>query len=336
MIDLRSDTVTKPSKGMLSAMVNAEVGDDVYSDDPTVNALEERVAELFGKEAGLFTPTGSLSNQLGIRLLVKPGEELILDQTAHIARAELGAAAAFSGITTRTWMSVNGKLIASVALKLAHPDAGPYLVSTKAIAVENTHNFGGGTVQNIDEIKKLSEGAKALGLTMHLDGARIWNAHIATGSKFSEFGEFFDTVSVCFSKGLGAPIGSMLLSDKARIKEARIWRKRYGAGMRQVGLLAAAANYALDHNLELLARDHENATKIAIACGLPKPDTNIVALDLSDYSFNAAEFVEILKREGILAGALGLNFVRFVTHMDLTDKDIDKTCEVLKRTLVAK
>lgn len=335
MIDLRSDTVTRPSKEMLAAMISAPVGDDVYGDDPTVNAFEDKVANLFGKTAGLFTPTGSLSNQLGIRLLVKPGEELILDQTAHIARAELGAAAAFSGITTRTWMSVNGKLIASVPLKLAHPDAGPYLVSTKAIAVENTHNFGGGTVQSIEEIKKLSEGAKALGLTMHLDGARIWNAHIASGTSFQEYGKYFETISVCFSKGLGAPIGSMLLSDQDRIKEARVWRKRYGAGMRQIGLLAAAADYALEHNLKLLERDHQNAKIIAQACGLPEPETNIVALDVSKYPFSAAEFAEILKQNGILAGALGVDFVRLVTHMDLTDSEIKTTCEVLKRTLVA-
>ena len=335
MIDLRSDTVTKPSAEMLSAMVNAKVGDDVYGDDPTVNALEERVAEMFGKEAGLFTSTGSLSNQLGIRLLVKPGEELILDQTAHIARAELGAAAAFSGITTRTWLSVHGHLIAESALKLAHPDAGPYLVSTKAIAVEDTHNFGGGTVQSISEIKKLHEGAQHLKLTMHLDGARIWNAHVATGTSFKEFGKYFDTISVCFSKGLGAPIGSMLLSNKDRIAEARVWRKRYGAGMRQVGLLAAAANYALDHNIERLAKDHENAAKIAEACGLPKPDTNIVALDVSKYPFHANQYVATLKENGLLAGALGLDFVRFVTHMDLTNEDVNKACEILKRTLVS-
>lgn len=335
MIDLRSDTVTKPSKEMLAAMVAAPVGDDVYEDDPTVNAFETKVADLFGKEAGLFTPTGSLSNQLGIRLLVKPGEELILDQTAHIARAELGAAAAFSGITTRTWMSVNGKLIASIPLKLAHPDAGPYLVSTKAIAIENTHNFGGGTVQSIDEIKKLHEGAKSLGLAMHLDGARIWNAHIASGTSFKEYGQYFETISVCFSKGLGAPIGSMLLSDKERIKEARVWRKRYGAGMRQVGLLAAAADYALSNNLTSLERDHQNAKLIAKACGLPEPETNIVALDVSNFSFNASEYAATLRQHGILAGALGRDFVRLVTHMDLTDQDIEKTTEVLKRTLVA-
>jgi len=335
MIDLRSDTVTRPSKEMLEAMIKSPVGDDVYGDDPTVNALEERVASMFGKEAGLFTPTGSLSNQLGIRLLVKPGEELILDQTAHIARAELGAAAAFSGITTRTFPSIKGKLNAQTALELAHPDAGPYLVSTKAIAVEDTHNFGGGTVQSIDEIKKLYLGAQEMNLPLHMDGARIWNAHVASGTALTEYGKYFETFSVCFSKGLGAPIGSMLLTTKEKVAEARIWRKRYGAGMRQIGLLAGAINYALDHNINRLKIDHQNAAKIAEAVGLPKPDTNIVALDLSKYPFDAAQYATILKENGILAGALGPNFVRLVTHMDLTDEDIQTACEVLKRTLVA-
>ena len=335
MIDLRSDTVTKPSAAMLDAMMSSAVGDDVYGDDPTVNALEERVAAMFGKEAGLFSPTGSLSNQLGIRLLVKPGEELILDQTAHIARAELGAAAAFSGITTRTFPSIKGKLNAQTALELAHPDAGPYLVSTKAIAVEDTHNFGGGTVQSIDEIKKLYLGAQEMNLPLHMDGARIWNAHVASGTALTEYGKYFETFSVCFSKGLGAPIGSMLLTTKAKVAEARIWRKRYGAGMRQIGLLAGAINYALDHNINRLKIDHQNAAKIAEAVGLPKPDTNIVALDVSKYPFDAAQYATILKENGILAGALGKNFVRLVTHMDLSDADIEKTCEVLKRTLVA-
>jgi threonine aldolase len=267
---------------------------------------------------------------------VKPGEELILDQTAHIARAELGAAAAFSGITTRTFPSINGRLNADTALALAHPDAGPYLVSTKAIAVEDTHNFGGGTVQSLDEIQKLYKGAQEMKLPLHLDGARIWNAHVASGIKFSEYGKYFETMSVCFSKGLGAPIGSMMLSTKEKIAEARIWRKRYGAGMRQIGLLAGAINYALDHNIERLKEDHNRAAVIASACGLSKPDTNIVALDVSEYPFDAVQFAGILKDNGILAGALGKNFVRLVTHKDLTDSDIEQTCEVLKRTLVAK
>ena len=335
MIDLRSDTVTRPSKAMLDSMMRAEVGDDVYGDDPTANSLEDRVAEMFGKEAGLFCPTGSLANQLGIRTLVAPGEELILDQTAHIARAELGAAAVFSGITTRTWQSDKGRLIASDALALAHPDAGPYLVSTTAIAIENTHNFGGGTIQSIEEIKKIHDGARAMKLSLHLDGARIWNAHVETGIAFSEYGKYFDTISVCLSKGLGAPVGSVLVSTKERIAKARIWRKRYGAGMRQIGILAAAGHYALDNNIKLLARDHDNAKKLAHACGLPAPDTNIVAIDVSDYPFNASEYAATLKANGILAGALGPNFVRLVTHMDLTDEDIQSACEVLKRTLVA-
>ena len=335
MIDLRSDTVTRPSKAMLDAMMHAEVGDDVYGDDPTANSLEARVAEMFGKEAGLFCPTGSLANQLGIRTLVSPGEELILDQTAHIARAELGAAAVFSGITTRTWHSNKGKLIADDALALAHPDAGPYLVSTTAIAVENTHNFGGGTIQSIEEIKKLHDGARAMKLSLHLDGARIWNAHVETKIAFSEYGQYFDTVSVCLSKGLGAPVGSVLVSTHERIAKARIWRKRYGAGMRQIGILAAAGHYALDNNIKLLARDHANAKKLAEACGLTAPDTNIVAIDVSDYPFNASEYATTLKANGILAGALGPNFVRLVTHLDLTDEDIQIACDVLKRTLVA-
>ena len=335
MIDLRSDTVTRPSKAMLDAMIRAEVGDDVYGDDPTANSLESRVAEMFGKEAGLFCPTGSLANQLGIRTLVSPGEELILDQTAHIARAELGAAAVFSGITTRTWHSNKGKLIADDALALAHPDAGPYLVSTTAIAVENTHNFGGGTIQSIEQIKKLHDGARAMKLSLHLDGARIWNAHVETNIAFSEYGKYFDTISVCLSKGLGAPVGSVLISTHERIAKARIWRKRYGAGMRQIGILAAAGHYALDNNIKLLTRDHANARKLAAACGFTAPDTNIVAIDVSDYPFNASEYAATLKSNGILAGALGPNFVRLVTHMDLTDDDVETACKVLKRTLVA-
>jgi threonine aldolase len=342
MIDLRSDTVTKPTPAMREAMMSAAVGDDVYGDDPTVNLLEEKVAEMFGKEAGLFTPTGSLANQLGIRTLVKPGEELMLDITAHIARAELGAAATFSGITTRTWESENGKLKASDALKFAHPNAGPYLVSTKAIAVENTHNFGGGTVQDIKEIEKLREGANELGLALHLDGARIWNAHVASKVSFMEYGKYFDTISVCLSKGLGAPVGSVLISNKERIAEARIWRKRYGAGMRQIGILAAAGIYAIENHIPDLQKDHDRAQKLAQA--ISKIDstfidpvnvpTNIVALNLKALGKPAAQVSATLKEKGLLAGALGVHFLRLVTHRDLTDGDIDQAIEILKSTLV--
>lgn len=343
-IDLRSDTVTKPSEAMRAAMASAEVGDDVYGDDPTVNSLEERVAAMFGHEAGLFSPTGSLANQLAIRTLIKPGEELLVETRSHIVRAELGAAATFSGITTRTWPSVDGLLKADAPLAIAHENAGPYLVSTKAIAVENTHNFGGGTVQPIDEIAKLSAAAHARGIAMHLDGARIWNAHVASGVSFVEYGRHFDTISVCLSKGLGAPIGSVMISTKERVAEARIWRKRYGAGMRQVGIIAAAGHYALDNNVARLADDHARAKKIAVALAELEPSlvdpakvvTNIVGLDLSKVGITAAELSTRCKEAGLWISALGPHYARLVTHLDFDDAHCEESIEILKRALVAK
>ena len=337
MIDLRSDTVTRPSAGMREAMAKAPVGDDVYGDDPTVNSLEERVAELFGMEAALFTPTGSLANQLAIRMLVAPGEELLCETTSHIARAELGAAAVFSGITTRTWPSQRGQLRASDPLAIAHPNAGPYLVSTTAIAVENTHNFGGGTVQSIEEIKKLRTTSQAMGIALHLDGARIWNAHIASGVGLKDFGAHVDTLSVCLSKGLGAPVGSLMISTKERIARARVWRKRYGGGMRQVGILAAAGHYALDNNITRLTDDHFRAKKLAEACHKTVSstidpttvETNIVALDITGATINAAEFAARAKEKGLLLSALGPNFVRLVTHLDIDDEATEKAGKIL-------
>lgn len=347
-IDLRSDTVTRPSAAMREAISSAAVGDDVYGDDPTVNSLEERVAALFGHEAALFCPTGSLANQLAIRTLVKPGEELLVETRSHIVRAELGAAATFSGITTRTWPAEDGLLRAEDPLAIAHENAGPYLVSTKAIAVENTHNFGGGTVQPIAEIEKLSVAARARGITMHLDGARIWNAHVASRVSFAEYGKHFDTISVCLSKGLGAPVGSLMISTKERIQEARIWRKRYGAGMRQVGILAAAGHYALDHNIARLAEDHLRAQKIAVALAAidsslvdpKKVATNIVGLELSKVGITAGELASRCKEAGLWISALGPHYARLVTHLDFDDAQCDQAIEIfqviLKSALVAK
>ena len=342
-IDLRSDTVTRPSQAMRQAMATAEVGDDVYSDDPTVNSLEERVAALFGKEAGVFTPTGSLANQLAIRMLVAPGEELIAETNSHIVRAELGAAAVFSGITTRTWPAKNGLLVAADALEIARPNSGPYLVSTTAIAVENTHNFGGGTVQPLEEIKALRKGADEIGVALHLDGARIWNAHVASGVAFSEYGKYFDTISVCLSKGLGAPIGSVMLSTKERVTKARIWRKRYGAGMRQVGLLAGAAHYALDNNIARLSEDHRRAKELAVAiAAIDKSfvdpalvETNIVGLDLANAPYTAAELATRCREAGLWISALGPKYARLVTHLDFDDEQCAGAIEILKRVLVA-
>ncbi len=341
LIDLRSDTVTKPSDGMREAMAKALVGDDVYGEDPTINSLEERVAKLFGKEAALFCPSGSLANQLAIRMLVAPGEELITETNSHIVRAELGAGAVFSGITTRTWLASRGLLSADDAINIARPDSGPYLVSTTAIAVENTHNFGGGTVQPISEIRKLREESEKLGIALHLDGARIWNAHIASGVELIEYGKYFDTLSVCLSKGLGAPVGSLMIASKERVAKARQWRKRYGGGMRQAGIVAAAGHYALDNNLPLLKVDHVRAKSIASAVAAVAPkvidpatvDTNIVGLELATLKISASELSNQLKEKGILAGALGPKYLRLVTHLDLTDRDIEVVNQILPQLL---
>lgn len=340
-VDLRSDTVTTPSAPMRQAMMNAAVGDDVYGEDPTVNRLEAYVAELLGHEAALFTPTGSLANQLGIRLLVKPGEELLCDVDAHVVRAELGAAATFSGITTRTWHHPRGLLDAASVLDMMRPAAGPYLVSTTAVALENTHNFGGGTVQPLEEIAALRKATSALGVAMHLDGARLWNAHVATGISLRDYACHFDTVSVCLSKGLGAPVGSLLLSSAARIAEARQWRKRYGGGMRQVGILAAAGLYALEHNIERLADDHRRAKELAHACHQAAPksvdpalvQTNIVGLNLDGLNKDATAVARECKEAGVIVSALGPRYVRLVTHLDLNDQDIAQASTVLSKVL---
>ena len=340
-IDLRSDTLTKPSEGMRLAMAGAEVGDDVYGEDPTVNSLEERVAKMFGKEAGLFTPTGSMANQLGIRLLVKPGEELLCEEDAHVVRAELGAGAAQGGITTRTWHAERGLLNAVDPIRMARPDAGAYLVSTTAIAIENTHNFGGGTVQSITEIASLRSQCKELGISLHLDGARIWNAHIASGTPLLEYGKYFETISVCLSKGLGAPIGSVLLSTKENIAVARVWRKRLGAGMRQVGVLASAAHYALDHNITRLAEDHRHAQILAKAIHSVSPDvvdpkyvdSNIVGLNLKSHRLDASQASAALREEGVLSGALGPKYLRLVTHLDVSTEQIEIAATKLAKIL---
>jgi threonine aldolase len=331
VVDLRSDTVTRPSQGMRAAMAQADVGDDVYGEDPTVTALEEEVAQLLGFEAGLFVPSGSLGNQLGIRLLVRPGQELVCDSLAHLARAELGAAAVFSGITFRTWRATRGVLDVDALRDLITPDAGPYLVSTAAVSVENTHNFGGGTVQPAEQLRAVVALARSNGLGLHLDGARLWNAHIATGTPLDGLTAGFDTASVCLSKGLGAPVGSVLVSSAARIAEARVWRKRYGAGMRQVGILAAAGRYALQHNLGRLADDHARARRLAEELGADPASapTNIVVLDVAD----AASVAVQAAADGVLVSALGPRFLRLVTHLDVDDDDVARAIGVLKRLL---
>lgn len=340
MIDLRSDTVTRPTPGMRSAMAEAAVGDDVYGEDPTVNALEARVAAMLGHEAGLFVPTGSLGNQLGVRLLVPAGAELLCDQLAHVVRAELGAHAALGGVTTRTWSAPRGRLDPATVIAMAAPDAGPYLVSTAAVAVEDTHNFGGGTVQDLADMLTLRAWADEAGIALHLDGARLWNAHAATGVPLAETAGLFDTATVCLSKGLGAPVGSVLVSSTERIAHARVWRKRYGAGMRQVGILAAAGDYALDHHLSRLSEDHVRARRLADAIAAVRPDvvdprevdTNIVVLDLSSGP-TAPELAAAAGERGVAVSVLGARTARLVTHLDVDDAGVERASEVLSGLL---
>jgi threonine aldolase len=263
-----------------------------------------------------------------MRLLVRPGEELVCDSLAHVARAEFGSAAVFSGITFRTWKASRGQLDVEAIRELIAPDAGPYLVSTAAIEVENTHNFGGGTVQPIEQVAAVAELARAHRLGLHLDGARLWNAHVASGVPMAELAAPFDTVSVCLSKGLGSPVGSVLASTAERIAQARVWRKGYGAGMRQVGVLAAAGRYALAHHLARLADDHARARRLAEALGGDPAHvpTNIVVLDVAD----ATELAGKARAAGVLSSALGPRVLRLVTHLDVDDDAIDRAIDVLR------
>lgn len=327
MIDLRSDTLTRPTEAMRAAMASAEVGDDVYGEDPTVTLLEERVAETFGHEAALFMPTGSMSNVLAVRALVEPGQEVLCESSAHIARAELGAHGAYSGVTMRTWTHPRGHVDLPAVRALHAPDMGPFFVRTTAISVENTHNFAGGTVIPLDLLRDLREHATGVGAGIHLDGARIWNAHVATGTALADYGAIADVMSVCLSKGLGAPVGSLMLGSRDVVAEARVWRKRMGGGMRQVGVLAAAGLHALDHHVERLADDHVHARLLAEACGVDPAtvETNIVVVERSD----AADFVVRAAAAGVRVATVGPTTVRMVTHLDVTRDDAERAAAAL-------
>lgn len=339
MIDLRSDTVTKPTQGMREAMFAAEVGDDVYDEDPTVHELERRTAELLGHEAGLFCSTGSLANLLGVRLLVEPGQEVLCDVGAHIARAEMGAHAAVHGLTMRTFPSVRGRLDVDQVREIISPDAGPYLVSTAAVAAENTHNFGGGRIQDLEQLQAVGALCRENGLGYHLDGARLWNAHVATGVPLDTYGRLFDTVSVCYSKGMGAPVGSVLVSTADKIARARVQRKRLGGGWRQAGMLAAAALYALDHHLQRLADDHAAARAFAEtlsehsapAVDLETLSTNIVVVDTG--SAPAGPIAAAAVEQGVRVSALGPHLIRAVTHLDVTTDEAAEAGRIVGKLL---
>ena len=337
-VDLRSDTVTRPTPAMRQAMAEAEVGDDVYGEDPTVNALEAEVAALFGHEAALFVPSGSMGNQIGLRLLAEPGQEILCDSDAHIVTYEMGATAALFGLGTRTVPGERGRFALDPYLRQVRPRDW-HTVQTAVIAVENTHNRGGGTVQPLAELTALRSAADESGIGLHCDGARIWNAHIASGVSLREYGVLFDTVSVCLSKGLGAPVGSVLVSSAARIERSRVLRKRLGGGMRQAGILAAAGRYALAHHVRRLADDHERARRLAAALqttGLTAEDdveTNIVVLELTGTAHVAAELAGRARELGVLVSVVSPIRIRLLTHLDVDDDAVDRAATVLVKLL---
>lgn len=337
MIDLRSDTVTRPTAAMREVMARAVVGDDVYGEDPSINELEAATAAALGHEAGLFCPSGIAANQIGIQQLLGPGEELLAESSAHILRAEAGALGALTGATTRTWRGERGLVDVDAIVDLIAPRTSAYLVATKAIAVENTHNFGGGTIQPLDRLQALRGIADERGLLLHLDGARLWNAHVATGVPLDVYGRLFDTVSVCFSKGLGAPVGSVLVSSAARIGAARVTRRRFGGAMRQAGMLAAAASHAWRHHLADLALDHERAGALAGALAQVAPpvvdrvgvQTNIVVMDLSGSRWQAPALAAAAQDRGVLISVLTDRIARVVTHRDVDDAAVARAADVL-------
>ncbi|MDW8362355.1 MAG: low-specificity L-threonine aldolase [Myxococcales bacterium] len=335
VVDLRSDTVTRPTPAMRRAMADAEVGDDVFGDDPTVRRLEERVAELLGKAAALFVPTGTMANQIAVQLHARRGDEALAPEGAHVVVYESAAAAAWGGVQFRE-IAGGGLFDVEAMERLVQPDAY-YLARTRLLVVENTHNRAGGRIFPQPVFERVAHRAHELGLAVHLDGARLWNASVATGRSPEDLAAPADTVSVCFSKGLGAPVGSALAGPAELIAEARRIRKRMGGGMRQAGILCAAALYALDHHVARLAEDHDNARALADALarhGVPiehPVETNMVVLTSS--LPNSAQIVERAAREGVLVGAIDAHRVRCVTHLDVNREGVLRAAEVLARLL---
>jgi threonine aldolase len=337
VLDFRSDTATRPTPGMRKAMAEAEVGDDVQGEDPTINRLQQRLAEMLGKEAALFVPSGTMSNQIGVRVHCRPGDEFLCEAGCHIYNYEQGAFAQLSGLVARTVEGRFGVLELEQLRDLIRPENQHY-VRTRLICLENTHNRGGGRVLPYEGVKAICAWAHEHGLATHLDGARLFNAAIASGIEPDKWAQHFDTVSVCFSKGLGAPVGSALAGPKALIAEAHRHRKLFGGGMRQGGVIAAGALYALDHHVERLADDHANAQRLADAIrqieGLElRPDTvdtNLVIFRVDPRLGTGVEFATRLKARGLLVGAFGGPLIRAVTHLDLSRAQVDQAGQILR------
>ncbi len=337
IINLLSDTITKPTKGMLEAMFNAKVGDDVFNADPTVKQLQEKMAILFGKEDALFFPSGSMANQAAIKLHTQPGDQLICDKWAHIYNFEGGGAAANSGVSSALIDGNRGMFTAEQVEELINDPNNIHVAKSRLVSIENTTNKGGGACWDINEIKRVKQVCDAYSLSFHLDGARLFNALVAKNENPKQYGELFDTISICLSKGLGCPIGSVLLGTKEHIRKALRIRKLFGGAMRQVGYLAAAGIYALDNHVERLAEDHSKAKKIAEilkdspAIRKVEPvETNIIIFYTED-NVNETIFIDKLKEQGILLSDMGQGKLRMVTHLDFTNEMLDILIDTINK-----
>ncbi|GGE35579.1 threonine aldolase [Pullulanibacillus camelliae] len=336
MIDLRSDTVTKPTEAMRRAAYEAEVGDDVYGEDPTVRKLEETAAELLGKEEALFVTSGTQGNQIAVLSHCALGNEIILEKEAHIFYYEGAAISAFAGVQPRTLKGIRGALQPSDVVAAIRDD-DIHVPETGLICLENTHNRAGGAIIPVENMAQIYAIANGAHIPVHLDGARLFNAVVASGHAVQDFTQYTDTVQICLSKGLGAPVGSIIAGSHAFIKKARKWRKRLGGGLRQVGILAAPGLIALTQHVERLAEDHKRAEKLAIGIAniedlqlANQVETNILLVDVEKKGITAHEFVAQLKDKGVLANAFGPTLVRLITHYDISDQDIDDVLSVLQ------
>jgi threonine aldolase len=333
IVDFRSDTVTKPTPDMLEAMMSAPVGDDVFSEDPSINKLETIAAAMFGMEGAIFCPSGTMTNQIAIKCHTQPGDEVICDETSHIYQYEGGGIASNSGASVKLLYGDRGRITADQVKAAINPDDIHRAAST-LVSLENTSNRGGGSCYEWSEIIAIREVCKANGLAFHLDGARLWNALVAKNQTARQYGEAFDSISICLSKSLGCPVGSLLVGTNTLIKKARRVRKAFGGGMRQAGFLAAAGIYALEHHIDRLATDHEHAQQIAQAISARKwlkellpVETNIIIFELSDNT--APQFVAQLKDKGILAYAIAPNRVRLVVHLDISAPMVEHTISII-------
>ncbi|HEU5093321.1 MAG TPA: low-specificity L-threonine aldolase [Nitrospira sp.] len=341
MIDLRSDTVTKPTDDMRKAMARAEVGDDVYGEDPTVNRLQDMAAAMLGKRCALFVPSGTMANQLAIRSHTQPGQEIIVESKSHVVRYEQGAAGALAGVQLH-WVTGERGIMTAEQVEAAIRPNDPHSITTALICIENTHNAGGGTIYPLSTIEKIRALAVKHGIPMHLDGARLFNAVAATTLPPTVYAQHFETVSLCLSKGLGAPVGSLLISNDQRLMDrARRFRRMYGGAMRQAGILAAAGIYALERHIARLKTDHDHAKKLArllqqipaIQIAPQHVETNIVIFDIVDEHRSPADLVAALKEQGVLINAVGGRSYRAVTHLHITDKQIDEAAAVFGKVL---